>query len=279
MSYFGIDLSEFNGSADWKTLAKNIDFAIIRIGWVGNNGNHAIDKKFEEHYRAARAAGIKIGMYVYIYSKSEAAAREGAEWAVKQLAGKTINLPVYCDMEDSSLIELGREKITAVAKAFNSVIEKHGFWAGIYANRNWYDNYLEKDIQKRYTSWIADYTSGTDKYEGEYDMWQNSSDGRVDGLDGRVDTNYLYRNLFREIKGREDYADKEKFPAPLRWQNGSTPEMVYADTDKSLYVGKIFPYERADCFAKINGMYLVNYNVTGAKVQKAGFVEYHGGIK
>ena len=36
MSYFGVDLSEFNGSIDWERLAKHIDFAILRIGWVGN---------------------------------------------------------------------------------------------------------------------------------------------------------------------------------------------------------------------------------------------------
>ena len=129
MAYFGVDLSEHNGSVDWNRLAKNVDFAILRIGWVGNKNNHTVDERFSEYYRAAKAAGIKIGVYVYLYSNSEATAREGAEWALKQLAGKTVDLPVYCDMEDSSLVSLGREKITAVAKAFNSVIEKAGFWA------------------------------------------------------------------------------------------------------------------------------------------------------
>ena len=47
MSYFGVDLSEFNGSIDWERLSNHIDFAILRIGWVGNKDNSTIDEKFE----------------------------------------------------------------------------------------------------------------------------------------------------------------------------------------------------------------------------------------
>lgn len=353
MAYFGVDLSEFNGSIDWERLSKHIDFAILRIGWVGNKNNSTLDEKFEEYYRSARSAGVKIGAYVYIYSNSEKTAREGAEWAVERLKGKTLDLPVYCDMEDKSIANLGRTKLTAIVNVFNSVIEKHGYWAGVYANRNWYDNYLDKDLRKRYTSWIADYSSGTDKYKGESDMWQNSSTGKVDGISGNVDTDYLYRNLFKAVSAEDKEPEKpidERYPKPVQWQNGSTketvhkrsdlrekigtiyaysdalcygkagdplivvydisgtdkhkagfvsykdgvqnaptdkrlwknghtPEVVYADTEKRLSVGSIFPYETADCLAKIDDMYLVRYTVDGTSIQKCGFVDYHGGIK
>lgn len=353
MSYFGVDLSEFNGTIDWERLSKHIDFAILRIGWVGNKNNSTLDEKFEEYYRSARRAGIKIGAYVYIYSNSERTAREGAEWAAERLKGKTLNLPVYCDMEDRSIAGLSRERLSSIVTAFNSVIEKHGYWAGVYANKNWFDNHLDKDLKKRYTSWIADYTSGTDKFKGEYDMWQNSSTGRVEGISGNVDTDYLYRNLFRNI--RSDDAEPEKpvddrYPKPVEWHNGSTkeavfkmnnrsgrigtifaysdalcygrageslivvydldgtkkhkagfveykdgvknppidrkiwknghtPEVVYADTEKRLSVGHLFPHETADCLGKIDDMYLVRYYIDGTHIQKCGFVDYHGGIK
>lgn len=353
MSYFGVDLSEFNGSIDWERLAKHIDFAILRIGWVGNKNNSTLDDNFEEYYRSARKAGVKIGAYVYIYSNNEKTAREGAEWAVERLKGKTLNLPVYCDMEDKSIANLSRSELSGIVRAFNSVIEKHGYWAGVYANRNWFDNHLDKDLKKRYTSWIADYSSGTDKYKGEYDMWQNSSVGRVEGISGNVDTDYMYRNLFRAIKEDDKEPEKpegEKYPKPVAWHNGSTkepvykrsdlkesigtifaysdalcygkagnslvvvydisetnkhkagfvaykdgvknapaekklwknghtPEVVYADTEKQLSVGSIFPYETADCLGRIDDMYLVRYYIDGTDVQKCGFVDYHGGIK
>lgn len=205
-TYFGIDVSEHNGTINWTEAAKHIDFAILRVGWVGNKNNHTLDKKFKENYAAAKKAGVKIGAYVYMYSNSEVHARQGAEWTLQQLKGLSLDLPVYCDMEDSSIAGLGKTRLSNIAKAFNEVIEKGGYWAGLYANRNWFDNYLTKAVAKRFTTWIAHYTSGKDKYKGEYDMWQNSSTGKVAGISGNVDTNYLYRDLFSEIAKKKGNA-------------------------------------------------------------------------
>lgn len=282
MAYFGVDLSEHNDAIDWEKLAENIDFVILRIGWAGNKNNHTVDEKFEGYYSAAKAAGIKIGAYVYIYSNSEESAKEGAEWAVKQLAGKTIELPVYCDMEDGSLTALGKAKITSIAKAFNSVIEKAGFWAGIYANKNWFDNYLEKGIEKRYTGWIAHYTSGTDKYKGKFDIWQNSSDGKVDGLSGRVDTNYMYRNLFKAVDGKEHPLKDPNigsFPVPVKWINGYSDEIVYKRNDLTEKIGTIFPYSSELCYSKAGNALLIVYNIEGTNKHKAGFAGYRGGVQ
>lgn len=229
MSYFGIDVSQHNGTIDWTKAAKKIDFAIIRIGWIGNKNNHTVDTKWETNYKAARAAGVKIGAYVYCYSNSEATAEAGADWAIKQLNGKTLDLPVYIDMEDASISGLGKSKLTTIVKAFNEKIEAAGFWAGVYANKNWFDNYLADGIEKTYTSWIAHYTSGTDKYKGEFDIWQNSSTGKVDGLNGNVDTNYLYRDLFSAVAGKDTSASTKKTVAEIakevldgKWGNGDT---------------------------------------------------------
>lgn len=215
MSYFGIDVSEHNGNIDWAKVAKKVDFAILRIGWVGNKNNHTLDKKFKANYEAAKKHGVKLGAYVYIYSNSEAHAKEGAEWAIKQIKGLNFDLPIYCDMEDASIKDLGKTKLSNITKAFNNVIEAAGYWAGVYANADWFKNYLTAEIAKRYTTWIAHYTRGTDKYKGTYDMWQNSSNGSVDGVSGRVDTNYLYRDLFSAISG------KKTKPQTTQYSNGA----------------------------------------------------------
>lgn len=226
MSYKGIDVSQHNGTINWTKVAKNVDFAIIRIGWVGNKDNHTLDTKWETNYKNAKAAGVKVGAYVYNYCNSEATAKEGAQWALKQLKGKTLDLPVYFDMEDSSIADLGKTKLTAIVKAFNEVIEGAGFWAGVYANKNWFDNYLENGIEKTYTGWIAHYTSGTDKYKGEFDMWQNSSTGKIDGISGNVDTNYMYRDLISQIGGKTTTTTKKtiaqiaKEVIAGKWGNG-----------------------------------------------------------
>ena len=201
---FGIDISQHQGVVDWNKIKSQINFAILRLGWIGNKENHTLDTQFERNYSECKRLGIPVGIYVYCYSNCEETARSGANWTLQQLQGKNIDLPVYIDMEDDSIAGTGKDNLTNICIVFNTIIEKAGFWAGVYANRNWYDNYLNKEeIKKRYTTWIATYCDGIDKYKGEYDIWQNSSKGRIDGISGNVDTNYMYRDLIGEISNNK----------------------------------------------------------------------------
>ena len=197
---FGIDVSYHKGNIDWNKVKPNISFAILRLGWIGNKNNHTIDPKFEEYYRQCKNLNIPIGVYVYNYCNSEGNARNGAKWVIDKLQNKELELPVYIDMEDDTIQNLGKEKLTNICIAFNTEIEKTGLWAGVYANLYWYNNYLNKEkIKKLYTTWIAHYTTGVDKYKGEYDMWQSSSTGKINGISSNVDTDYLYRDLISQI--------------------------------------------------------------------------------
>ena len=194
-TYFGVDISEHNGTVDWTKVAKKVDFAILRIGWVGNTQNK-MDKLFEKNYAAAKKAGVKLGAYVYMYTKNALNAKSGAEWILKQIKGKEFELPIYCDMEDPTISKLSKAELTNITIAFNEAIKKGGYVVGTYASRYWFDSKLDKLLRTKYHTWIAHYTSGTNKYKGEYEMWQNSSKGRVDGVSGNVDTNYLYEDIF-----------------------------------------------------------------------------------
>lgn len=195
---FGVDLSEHNGTVNFKELKKDVDFVILRLGWVGNKDNHTLDKNFEYNYKWAKKRGIPVGVYVYLYSNSVKTAQSGAKWAIKQLKGKSLDIPyIFADMEDKSIAGLGKGKLTDITIAFNEVIEKNGYKGGVYANLDWFRNKLDSSLKTKYATWIAHYTDGTNKYLGSYDMWQNSSKGRVNGVDGNVDTNYMYTNLIR----------------------------------------------------------------------------------
>ena len=67
------------------------------------------------------------------------------------------------------------------------------------------------------------------------------------------------------------------------YKNGSTIEYVYQNTKQcnaqnSLYsIGLLNKNEKCDCYATVDGCYLVVYNASGTK--KTGFVKYNGGIK
>lgn len=210
MGFKGIDVSQHQGVINWdKVKASGVSFAILRLGWIGNKNNHTLDTQFERNYKEAKRVGIPVGVYVYCYSASEETAKSGANWAVEKLKGKTLDLPVYIDMEDKSIASKGKTVLTNICIAFNTIIEKAGYWAGVYANLNWYNNYLNKEeIKKRYTTWIAHYGINENKYNGQYDILQYTSSGKVNGIDsnsdGRndnVDMNMMYRDLLSDIKG------------------------------------------------------------------------------
>lgn len=199
----GIDVSEHNGTINWDSVKSQIDFAILRLGWIGNHNNHTIDKQFERNYSECKRLGIPVGVYVYNYCVNENNAKSGAKWTVEKLNGKTLELPVYIDMEDQSGTVLGKDMNTNMCIAFNTLIEQSGRWAGVYANLNWFNNYLNKDIiRQKYTTWIAHYGVNEDKYNGIYDMLQYTSKGKITGIVGNVDMNVMYRDLIKEISGK-----------------------------------------------------------------------------
>jgi lysozyme len=211
----GIDVSQWQGNIDWSKV--KVDFAILRLGWISNKNKHTLDTKFERNYNECKRLGIPVGVYVYNYAQSIEAAKSGAEWTVSKLQGKSLELPVYLDMEDKSGTGLGKALNTNICIAFNSIIESNGRWAGVYANLNWFNNYLNKDeIRKRYTTWIAHYDVSEEKYRGSYDMLQYSSSGRVNGISGNVDMDIMYRDLIKEIGGDNNTAPQPVKPQPVQ---------------------------------------------------------------
>lgn len=199
----GIDVSKWNGVIDWDKVKSQIDFAIIRVGYIGNNEN-VLDEQFERNYAECRRLGIPVGVYVYNYVKTEARIRDCAKWTIDKLQGKELQLPVYLDMEDESIKAIGKQGLTNLCVAFNTEIETTERWAGVYASLDWFKNYLDtEEIKRHYTTWIAhvDFTNNQDKYKGQYDMFQYSWEGKIDGINGNVDMNMMYRNLVEEING------------------------------------------------------------------------------
>ena len=259
MSYKGIDVSHFQGNIDWNKVKGNIDFAILRLGWIGNNNNHTLDTKFETYYNACKSTGIPIGIYVYNYCNSEDTVKSGAEWTVNQLKDKGIDLPIYIDMEDRSIENLGKDKLTSICIAFNTVIENAGYWAGVYANLNWYTNYLNKDtIKARYTTWVANYGISQDRYVGQYDMLQYSDTGKISGISGNVDMDIMYRDLINEIKESNTGTDRKTVEELAReviagkWGNGEERKIKLTNAG----------YDYSAVQAKVNEILGVDTSIT-----------------
>lgn len=226
----GIDVSQWQGEIDWsKVKSSGIEYAIIRTGFGRKNPNQT-DTHFYKNIKNAKQAGVKVGVYHYSYAESAEDAINEASYCLEILKNEPLDLPVYFDIEDNSIAEKHDKTIrTQMCINFCSAIEKAGYWAGVYANKNWFDNYLNYDeLKKRYTLWLAHY--GIDSPSLNCDLWQYTSTGKVDGISGNVDMNYMYRDLIKEINNKNDeyvYVKPETKPTNTQLnsytvQNGDT---------------------------------------------------------
>lgn len=203
----GIDVSSHNGEIDWKTVAENTEFAIIRAGYRGYGEAGAItkDKLFDENLKNALKENIPVGVYFYTQATNETEAEEEAEFVINLLDGNKIDLPVFIDFEypyDENGNPTGRmfaanltsEQATANINAFCRKIEKAGFDAGVYSSSNVYINHLNPDdFVKSTCIWVADYNNSV-KYTGDYDIWQYSKTGSCAGVNSKYcDVNRWYK--------------------------------------------------------------------------------------
>ena len=194
----GIDISKWQGNVDFtKVKADGIEFAILRAGY-GKLADQK-DPKFEQNYANAKAVGLPVGCYHYTYAISVIEAEQEANVLLNWLRGKQFEYPVYLDIEDTSIVYLGKNILTDIVCTFCNKLEQAGYFVGVYANKNWLTNYLDYEHIKKYTIWLAHYTTATD-YPNPHDMWQFSSTQTVNGISGKVDMNYCYKDFPEIIK-------------------------------------------------------------------------------
>ena len=193
-----VDISEFQQNIDFNKMKNDgIKAVIIRAGY----GRETIqkDSMFESHYRDAKEAGLKIGAYWYSYADSINDAEKEAKACLECIENKYFDMPIYYDLEDYSMVKLGKTKLTAIAERFCETIKKSNYRAGVYANLNWFNNCLDYDeLKRKYSIWLAQYNNVN---ELNCDIWQCSSSSRVSGYDGRLDVNVIFNeNVFENVK-------------------------------------------------------------------------------
>ena len=222
----GIDVSGYQGNIDWKKVKNDgVKFAIIKLGTIYDEDENSEESTFERNYNECIKNNIPVGVYVYNYCNSIEALKKGANWVLEVLNKRALNLPVYLDMEDKTIVSEGKAALTNQCNEFAKILTNAGYEAGVYANLNWFENYLEaKEFNSNISVWVAQYYKECE-YEGEYDIWQYSSSGKVDGISGNVDMNYLYNeNIIKNTdnNGPEDKTIDELAQEVIdgKWGNG-----------------------------------------------------------
>jgi GH25 family lysozyme M1 (1,4-beta-N-acetylmuramidase) len=217
----GIDISQWQGTIDWKKAKQaGVKFAIIRIAFrgYGSSGNIAPDRCYIDNINNAYAQGIDVGLYFFTQALNTTEATAEANQTITYLKDNIVNykkkitMPIFWDCEfgyDGSKETgrfydawksgtLTRQKITNNANAFCTAIKKAGFKAGVYANPDFFAGklYADKILDAGNEIWLAHYTQNpTNKalrYDGKHSIWQYSAKGKVDGISSDVDCNFLY---------------------------------------------------------------------------------------
>ena len=271
----GIDVSEHNRTVDWQAVKDaGIDFAILRVGFAGDTNGGRLDNFFKRNVSECERLGIPYGVYLYSYARNEDDAKAEARLMLNALKGHLPTLPVYYDLEEQKTNADGSpvwtpfnnpSKLASIAKTFCGQITAAGYKPGIYANVNWFKNYLTDPcfLTSGWSIWTAQYWYGgrydecidlTPDAPAKYDCWQYSARGSVPGVSGDVDVSYWFGDTFPDSSNDLIAAELIRVAQRYSSQLGSV-------------TGEAYKFEgdnwRLDCehgsavFSKKNGAYPV----------------------
>ncbi len=190
----GIDISYCQTQVHWEEVTAG--FVIIKAGQ-----RDFTDPMFESHYKGAKAEGIPCGAYWYLDALTVEDAKKEADAFIQRLAGKQFEYPVFLDLENEAQFRLGKDKVSALIRAFLQKVESAGYWVGLYGNLSSLTYYTDDDIKKRYSIWLAQWDVSKPTYGGAYGIWQHAV-GKADGISGDCDLDYCYIDYPTQIKAK-----------------------------------------------------------------------------
>ena len=196
---YGIDISTHNGFIDWGKVKASgqVDFAILRCGF-GREHPRQVDRQFERNYAECTRLGIPVGVYHYSYALSPEDAEKEAEFCLKLIKVKKLQMPVWYDIEEKSHVQRGN--CDDIASAFCNMLEAAGGFVGVYTFDSFARTNLSDKTKKRYAMWIA--RIGSEPKYSDYGIHQYSWTGKIPGINGDVDMNFCKLNYPRVIVGK-----------------------------------------------------------------------------
>lgn len=239
----GIDVSKWQGRIDWQAVKKaGIDFAIIRIGYRGENGVIYRDENADYNIQQAQKAGVLVGIYFFSTAISVQEAKEEAVWTAEAIKDYKISYPVVYDCEGYSSEKSRMYGITSKVRTDNAIaflqhIENSGYEGMLYAAKAELESsscWETARIESKYKIWIAHYSSPcypqkqTPDYNGKFDMWQYTNHGSVAGVEGNCDMVVSYFTV-GEAAAKDSEAEPQTATAPKTQE-----ELIYTDVSDTV---------------------------------------------
>lgn len=172
------------------------------------------DRCFEQHYANCIKNNVPVGVYVFSHATNNTKAIAEANYALKVLNGRKLDLPIFIDLEASDINYGWNVDITPVALAFGEAIKSAGYKWGVYANQSWLINKLDIAALRKAGAiiWCAKYSS--EQPTVYCDIWQYSDNGNVPGFSHKVDMNITMTDVLNsapvEIPQEEVKMDKNE---------------------------------------------------------------------
>lgn len=197
----GCDISRHQGNIDFNKLKDSVDFIIIRASY----GFFNIDDKAQEYINNCERYNIPYGLYHYSYARNiEEAQREVLgflQFADSQKYRPTY--PLILDMEDADNWKKengnpSNEMYVAISEYFLASLEDRGYYAMLYANKDWFINRLNNTKLERFDKWLAHWDINNPSLK--CGMWQYTSKGKLTGINGNVDLDFAFQDYPEIIK-------------------------------------------------------------------------------
>lgn len=152
-----IDISKWQPDNILDTLHKKLDGVIIRAGH-----GLKVDPKLELFYNKAKEYGLLVGFYWYYDSLSYEGIMNETRFFLETVRGMTCSLPLCMDPEIQAKM---RDPNSAIQDA-GELIEKAGYFAMLYSNKNYIRNVWDEDTKKRFAFWVADWGKKDYNFQG-----------------------------------------------------------------------------------------------------------------
>lgn len=235
---YGIDVSKYQGDIDWEETKKVIDFAIIRCGY-GSNIVSQDDPLFKRNADYCTKLKIPFGTYLYSYALNVSNAKSEAEHTLRLIKNYKLEYPIFLDVEERSQLSLPKEDLIEIVKTYCDIIEKAGYYVGIYASLSTFTGILNSSELDKYDKWVAEWNKDL-TYQGKCGMWQYTDNLSLTGVMGRTDGDksfYDYPKIIREngLNHLED--DTEEKPVI---------DLKYKVGDKVYLNGNLYTSEEAN---------------------------------
>lgn len=221
MASIVIDVSKHQGEFDWDDVVGDIDGAIIRMGYGGDEARQD-DVQYERNVQECMRLGLPFGCYLYSYAGSDAESYSEAQHALRLLpAPDELAYPVYLDVEEQSKSYHFKRAIEIWAE----VLEPQGYTVGYYSGR--YLANQERLYELPYSAWIAEYSDEL-HYSHAVDAWQFTSQACYGGY-APLDASYFY--IDAKTRDEDDMSIYNPYNGPEE-----TPQSGASIADRVCYI-------------------------------------------